>query len=251
MKLDHYVKSLTLGVLHNTAAGQNTFRTTDQYNSLLAVIQEGLTRLYSRFLIRERHVLIEMRVGITFYHLKKLYTMQNGDRVRVPYPYIMDLPNDPFEEDVIKILQVMDSAGNVRPLNDPNRHDSLYTVQYDVLQNSYPRDLEALMVTYQANHPQLIKYLPPFHQPDTPEPEPGEFEYEYAEEIMLPQALYPALDNYVAYMVYSRVGTAEAMAKAAVHMQVFDAVCLDAESMDLTNGSMSCTNTRFQNNSWK
>ena len=258
MKLNHYVRHLAIGILKNTHYSEVRFNNPTEYIPLLTIIQEGLTRLYSRFIIRERHLVLEMRVGITFYHLTKLYSMTGHDPVRVPYPYIMDLPNDPFEEDVLKILQVTDSNNNVRPLNDPERPDSLYTVQFDVLQNSYPRDLEALFVTYQANHVPLVTYADPVPGPDPEEedqtiivePDPNDLTATYAKEIMLPQALYPALDNYISYMVHMGVNTPEAQAKAMANLQIYEQICKDAERMDLVNNSMSCSNTRFQRNGW-
>lgn len=257
MKLNHYVRQLTVGVLRNTHFSEVDFRKPHDMVPILTMVQEALTRLYSRFLIRERHLILEMRVGITFYHLTKLYSMTGHDPERVPYPYIMDLPNDPFEEDVLKVLQVTDSNNNIRPLNDPERHDSLYTVQFDVLQNSYPRDLEALFVTYQANHPLLVRYEDPKPEQSgedlsnvTPA-DPNDLKPVFYKEIMLPQALYPALDNYVSYLAHTSINTPESLAKAALNMQVYEQICREAERMDLINNSMACTNTRFRRNGWK
>lgn len=237
MKTLDLIKTLGYGVLNNTKYAKVDVGNPDEILPLLTLIQEGLTRLYTRFIIREKHVIVEMQVGITFYHLTKLYSVQNGDPVRVPHPYIMDLPNEPFQEDVIKILRVMDTQNNVRPLNDDSRNDSLTTPQFDVLHNPYPRDLEALFVNYQANHVPLLTYL-------------VDGEYGIEEEIILPPVLEPALINYVAWMVHSRVGTAESSAKAATHLQMYEMVCKDVEAFDSVNNSKSSTNVRFDLNGW-
>lgn len=237
MKTLDLIKTLGYGVLNNTKYSNVVVTDADQVLPLVTLIEEGLTRLYTRFVLREKHVIIEMQVGVTFYHLTKLYSVQNGDRIRVPYPYIMDLPNEPFDEDVLKILRVMDTQNNVRPLNDDSRNDSLTTPQFDVLHNPYPRDLEALFINYQAKHVPLITYK-------------ENDEYEILEEIILPPVLEPALINYVAWMVYSRINTQEASTKAASHLQIYELTCKDVEAFDSVNNSKSSTNIRFDQNGW-
>ena len=239
MNLINFVKSMGYGVLHNTQFANITdYNDPEQMMPIVTLIEEGLTRLYSRFNLRERHVIVEMQVGVTFYHFEKLYTVQNGDRIRVPYPYIMDLPNDPFEEDLIKVLRVDDSFGNRRPIDDHNRIDSVFMVQFNVMHNPYPRYLEALYVTYQAKHVPLAVV----------DNETGDVFLE--EEILLPPVLEPALSNYVAYMVYSRINTQEAVTKAMGHMAVYNQIIQDVENYDLVNSSSSNTNARFDIGGW-
>lgn len=239
MNLLNFIKSMSYGVLYNTHYGKlSDTADTDTILSLATLIDEGLTRLYSRFCLRERHVILEMQVGVTFYHFNKLYSVQNGDPIRVPYPYIMDLPNDPFQDDLVKVLRVDDSSGVIRPIDDVNQTNSVFMVQYDVLHNPYPRDLEALFVTYQAKHVPIVSF----------DPTTGDTVFEY--EIILPAVLEPALSNYVAYMVHSRINTSESMAKAAGHLGIYEEICKDVERMDLVNSSKSCTNERFDANGW-
>lgn len=236
MKIDDLIFTLSMGVLHNTAYA-GLWKNGGDIDSLVPLIQEGLSRLYSRFILRQKHVIIEMRVGTTFYHLKSMFSVTGADPIQVPYPYIMDLPGEPFVEDVVKILRVMDSQDNERPLNDPNRTDSVFTPQADIIQNPYPRQLEALFVTYQAG-PEPVYELN------------GDGNVELLDEIFLPAVLVPALANYIAYMVFSRIGTAESLSKSTVCIGAYESICTEVEKMDLVNTSMSCTNTRFSENGW-
>lgn len=238
MNTRDYIKQLSYGVLKNTIFGSVDQTQADSVLPLLALIQEGLDRLYTRFLLRERHLILEMQEGVTFYHLDKKYALQSHDPILVPYPYIIDLPNDKFEDDVIKVLQVLDSLGNIRPLNDPDKRESLYTVQYNVIQNSYPRNLEALYVTYQATH------VPIFTVPNCNN------DFTIGQEILLSPALVPALNNYVAHAVYSSVNTQEAQAKSVMHLSIYEQICQEVDKMDSVSNSMSCSNTRFIRNGW-
>lgn len=236
MKFEDVLFNLSMGVLNNTMYSK-AWKDGNGIESLVPLIQESLMRLYSRFILREKQVIIEMRVGTTFYHLKSMYSVTGADPIQVPYPYIMDLPNEPFVEDVIKILRVYDTQDVLRPLNDPNQITSVFTPQPDILQNPYPRDLEALLVNYQAG-PEPLYTLN------------GDGNVELVDNFFLPAVLLPALTNYVAYMVYSRINTAEAAAKSTNHLVIYEAICDDVERMDLVNNSMSCSNTRFDSNGW-
>lgn len=240
MNLLTYIKTLSYGVLNNTKYGEiGDVTVAGNVLPLVTLIDEGLTRLYSRFCLRERHLVLEMQVGVTFYHFDKKYSVQNNDPILVPHPYIMDLPHDPFDEDVIKVLRVDDSAGVERPLDDKNDTTSVFMVQYDVLHNPYPKEGEVLFITYQA------KQVPLFAL------DPESDDFTLREEFILPPVLEPALANYVAYLVYSRMGTSESMAKAAMHMAVYTQICDDAEAGDLVNSSKSGTNERFSLNGWE
>ena len=239
MTLLPLIKKLGYGVLNNTNFSRiDDLGDPEQILPLVTLIDEGLTRLYSRFMLRERHVIVEMQVGVTFYHFSKLYTVQNGDPIRVPYPYIMDLPNDPFDEDLVKVLRIYDSTGKERPLDDENQPNSLFMVQHDVMHNPYPREGEVILVAYQAKHKPLMVF----------DSVNGTVEFE--DEIILPPVLEPALDNYVAYMVHMRIGTSESLAKAQGYLAVYNQICEDVEKNDLVNSSRSITNARFDENGW-
>ena len=172
-----------------------------------------------------------MVAHITNYHLKKEFAESQFQPGTEHYPYIKDLPREPFTEDVIKILAVYSSFGQEMPLNDPERADSLFTPQADVLQVPGPVDRAALSVLYQARHPELY-----VDQPDDP--------------IELPVVLHGAMRAYIAYQVFDHMNTQEAAAKAQSHQQNFQSICEEAVDRDLVASSSSQTNTRFQRRGW-
>lgn len=239
MKTIDFVKQLGRGVLRNTTLSglQNGLDNRwDEFAQACTMIDEGLMRLYSRFILKEKHLILEMQPGVTFYHLKRMYSVTGSDPARVPHPYIRDLPNEPFLEDVIKVLSVFDSNGVQRPLNDQSRVDSLFTPQADIIQNMFPRDLEALGVAYQAKPLSILV--------------PDSDKWSGDTEFYLPDCLVPALSAYVAYFYFQGVNTPEGSSAAMMHFRMYDEVCREVERMDLVNQSMSCTNTRFSQNGW-
>jgi len=188
---------------------------------------EALTRLHSRFILRENSVIVEMQEGRTNYPLLKKYAVQSYDPNEVSEPFIMDLSGEPFDEDVIKILSVWDSDGDPRPLNDKDKWWSLFTPRPTVLQNSRPRKYEALSVVYQAKHPAV----------DCGEGGNGVIE--------LPDTLDAALDAYIAYKAFSTISSQEATVKAAEMLQKYEDVCNEVIEHDLVNSSRTSTGNKF------
>lgn len=237
MKTSNYIKELGYGVLHNTHMSSINLVNESSVAPLLTLIDEGLSRLYTRFNLSEKSLILEMRVGVTMYHLKKIYSVQGNDPVRVPYPYIMDLPNEPFLEDVIKVIRVVDGNNKERPLNDPNVGDSIFTPEVDILQFKYPKAGEVYFVTYLARHAPLLSFT--------------NTGFTIRDEIHLPAVLVPALSNYVAYMVHSRINTPESQARGAQSLMIYEEICKEVERSDAVANSVSGINTRFKQNGWK
>jgi len=197
---------------------------------VLALINEGLTRLHSRFVLRTSNCIVEMKEGRTDYPLLARYSYEGFDPSKAQYPYIMDNPSEPFQEDVIKILNVYDNKGNRRKLNDDHDKSGLFTPRPDVLQCMWPRHYEALNVLYQAKHPELT----------------GDDE----QEVDLPETLYSALENWVGYRYHTGLNTPENSAKAAEYLQLYESICGEVVDFDLANGSMSNTNILFEKRGW-
>lgn len=192
---------------------------------------EGLIRLHSRFILKENEILIRLYSHITNYHLLKLYAESYREPEAEGYPYILDLMGEPFEEDVIKILQVKGSYGERLPLNDAEHPMSVYTPKFDLLQVPHPTTGRILSVIYQARHPVLM-VNDPEQIDDTP--------------IILPDVLYGCLKAYIAYKVFSHINTQESTAKAQEHLQMYESICAEAVDRDLVNTSISTTNTSFE-----
>lgn len=233
MKVEDLFKQLSHGELRNLSManeGNGTIRTSD-IPALTDYTNDGLTSLYTRFCLRERDLLIEQKIHITNYHLLSRFSASNPDREPTDYGYIIDLPNDPYMDDAIKILAVFDQNGRERPLNDSEHLMSFFTPYPTVLQIPAPVGGEPIGVHYQAKHPVL----------------------EYGvltSTIDLPAVLQPALKSYVAHKVYLHMNTQENSAKAQEHFASYEAICVQVEGKDAANMSSSTTNTNFERNGW-
>lgn len=233
IKLTELYKSLALSVLNNTSVITDDKRDIepDKKEYILEFINEGLTRLHSRFPLKTNNVFVEMREGRTEYPLLARYSFMGFDPALAQYPFIMDSASNPFKEDVIKILMVYDSEGQRRGLNDNHNPHGLFTPRPDTLQCIRPRHCEVLTVTYQAKHPTVTV--------------DGE-----NQEIDLPDTLLPALKYWVAYSYYTGLNTAESTSKAAEYLQMYESICGEVKDYDLGSSSESSTNTLFERRGW-
>ena len=233
IKLTELYKSLALTVLNNTSVITDDKKDIepDKKEYILEFINEGLTRLHSRFPLKTNNVFVEMREGRTEYPLLARYSFMGFDPALAQYPFIMDSASNPFKEDVIKILMVYDSEGQRRGLNDNHNPHGLFTPRPDTLQCIRPRHCEVLTVTYQAKHLTVTV--------------DGE-----NQEIDLPDTLLPALKYWVAYSYYTGLNTAESTGKAAEYLQMYESICGEVKDYDLGSSSESSTNTLFERRGW-
>lgn len=231
MKLSDVFKDLAVGDLRNISMAENkTIREQDR-DTVVLFINEALMNIHARFDVNLKDVLIETQKHISFYHLRKRFAESSVDSSDEPYLYIKDLYAEPFLEDVLKVKAVFDEKGQMVPLNDGTKPNSVFTPQPLILQVPFAKDGAILTVLYKAK-------LEPLSAT------------ELDRDIDLPDVLHKALRSYVAFKVFSTLGTVEAAQVAATHYSSFENACVEAETLDLVNTSVVPTNTRFEQNSW-
>jgi hypothetical protein len=201
---------------------------------IIRFANDGLIKLYSRFVLSEKDVLIQMIDGQQTYWLLQKYAQSQAASNPNTTSYIMDMGglDDLFLEDVIKILNVFDSYGRELPLNDEGDPLSVFTPQGNMLQVPTPIGGKLLSIAYQAKHVPLTLA-------------------DLTQVIVLPDVLVPALRNWIAYRAYGQIKTQESMANAQDHLNQYEACCNEVVSLDLVGTSLSTTNERFERNGWK
>ena len=233
--LQNLFQLLSRGVLSNLALaneGDGTIKTASQAK-ITDYVNEGLLRLYSRFVLKEQDVLIEQHEHITFYHLLPRFAVNHvpaNELEDEPIRYILDLPKEKFEGDVLRILSVFNSDGCKLPLNDDGNCKSLFTPQANILQVPDPVPEKALNVLYQAKHKKLL----------------GELE----EQIHIPDVLLEALLSFIAYKVFSHMNSQDSSAKSREYLAMYEAICTETVGQDLVSTSISTTPTRFESRGW-
>lgn len=230
MLVSELMERLSHGPFSNLTIGNEGDGTIkpDKVPAVIGYINDGLLRLYSRFNLSEKELILELKEEITSYKLHSKYAYSKFVDGQTFEPYILDYPHDKFEDDLIRILTVH-RTGHVRlPLNDTGVIGSLYTPMVDVLQVPDPWPGVPLFVAYQAMHPRI--------------PVAG-FN---AAEIVLPLVLEDALLNYTAHKVFAFMNGKEHVARAADLLTAYENICADVQDKDLVSASLSGTNIKFQ-----
>lgn len=226
-------KVLSYGQLSNLSlanSGTGEIKLTEQ-NKVIVALNEALTRLYSRFALLEKDVVLLQQGHITNYHLDKRYALFNAERTPNHYPYILDLPGEMFDNDAIRILAVHDALGNKLVLNNENVADSVYTPYPTILQVPCPQHDVPLSVQYQAKHPKL--------------------QYSVLQgEVIIPAVLEGALLAATAYSVFTNMNTQESTGKAAEHMALYEAICTDVERQGTASTHASSNVNKFDLKGW-
>lgn len=234
MTVAELFKKLSYGELANlamsTEAGPEEYIAAAKHPQIILHANEGLLRLYSRFLLGEKSVFIETLENVTSYRLEKRFAESNTASTET-HKFIKDiLQEDPFESDVLKILEVYDEYGCKKPLNDMENSYSLFTPQPYILQVPAPIQGEAMSVSYQARHLELV--------------DSGDGYLD--QQISLPFFLEGALTAFIGYKVYSHMNGQENMAKSQEFMVTFDQICTDAEDRDLVNQTFHTTHCKLE-----
>ena len=235
MNLQEFCKKLANGRLSNTffieeSEGTNIIKVAHR-PKVIDAINEGLVRLYTRFVLNEKDAIIALRSHITSYRLNSLYSETLYPQDGVEIPYILDLPGEVFINDVIKILYVLDYDGKELPLNDVNNSKSLYSPKFDVIQVPEPKTGDLINVIYQAKHIELTIDEP-------------------LEEIVLHSSLLGALESYVAHLLFSDINTDDAKIKSDKQLAKYEQICSEVLFTDIVSSSVISTKTKFNNRGW-
>lgn len=229
MNVNELFRRLSYGELSNLAlSGEGNGTITDDAKpKIISFANDGLLRLYSRFVLRENDLILELTDETTSYRFLKRYARSNPDPIEGDVLYIIDSDSDPFAEDLIRVLSVTNAVGEKLPLNDTGNHYSMFTPQPNVLQVPCPLEGQVLGVVYQARHP-ILAYD------------------DFDAEISLPIVLEGALTSYIASKVFSGMNGPENSAKGQELLELYNSICQEVVDRDLTNESISTETTKFQ-----
>lgn len=232
MKLDELYCALARGVLSNLSMADKVAGTIkkDHQPTVVLHANDALRQLYSRFNLRQKEIILRQEDGITFYHLRKAYSESGYDPLVGVQPYILDMNREPFQEDLIKLVDVFDSAGKPVPVNDNTNIHSIYTPQDKILQIPFPRTGMLLSLMYQAHHPELT----------CDEDNPVDIE--------LPWMLHSALYAWIGYQIHTTIGTAESVAVGSQFQNQWLERCQFMEDQNAAQTSVTQTNVRFAKN---
>lgn len=138
----------------------------NNWSNLVNHINLGLTALYSRFTLKEGRITLQLIPNQTYYPITSAYAV-NSRRGRADVRYLLDTPAQPFDDDIVKIIEVLTDGEIALELNDPLADYSVYTPSAAVLRvpkgmvtgdPATPDDLRTdnLTLVYRAFHPKVV-----------------------------------------------------------------------------------------------
>lgn len=230
MKISELFRQLSLGELSNLSlsnSGSGTILET-KHPQLILYTNTALSALHSKFVLKQQELIVELVDEITTYELISKYAQSAADDT-VDFAYINDTPDNPFKDDIIRVLAVWGPTGKL-PLNDPDHPRSLFTPTPLKLQVPNPISSLPLSLVYQANHPRLL---------DT-----GDNLVD--QDIILPHYLDNALRKRVAAEVYSHMSGQENTMKGLEFQAAYEADCALITENDLANQSTQSSHTKLE-----
>lgn len=189
----------------------------ERYPEMVTHFNQGLTRLHSRFLIREDELLLQEYEAISLYKLRPEFAVNSGSAE--PVKYIIDTVSSPFLNNVLQVERAYNEIGEELPINDDTRLYSIYTPKYDVVQLTAPVDTNITTLIYRGNHPRLsATALDPTTQ-----------------NIDIPEVLSEALLNFVAHRILAPLGGNEFGNASHEYLAKYEENCQQVEMYGLLN----------------
>lgn len=239
MLVNELLNQLAVGKLSNLGlVDDNGFDIKpEKLSQLVQCLNAGLKRIYTRFMLKQSSLVLQMQDGLPFYYLLARYAVNHYDAQHpLPdglVPYILDDPGAPFDDDVAKVIRVVRSDGVNYPIGDADSCNAVFLPSPNLLQVTNVVPGKTLEVIYQASHPRL-------------------YTDELSHEIELPDttSFIEALLSYTAYGVYSAIGTQESTVKAQEHLTMYENACKEAEGAGAATEEAATVSDKFCRQGW-
>lgn len=219
MKLSYIFDQLNVGELKQTNYGNKpTGIEAKDYAALTTFIQLALTELHTRFNLNTGVIDLKPISGTQDYVLES------------SAPYITNT----FNDNLLKIIEVKNSAGEVVSLNDPTDEKSLYTPQLNVLRIPYDLSADELKIEFREDHIFLDV---------TDQSDPSTINVD------LPYTHLKPLLEFVAARVYAVMPSLEGVNQGQQFDIKFERSCARLVEEGITN-TWNTSNEKFESNGW-
>lgn len=230
---------LAYGEFANIAMGKSQLDsiTEKHYPRVLSALNLGLTELYKRFKLKEKEFDIHQQTGVSVYYLRTDNMGDVGDLDSETY-LVSSNDDDPFADDIIKILEAYDSDGEEVKINfsgDPD--NSIFTQAHDIIKMTPSSPLETISIVYQATHPPIT--ITPNFDPKLVK-------------LYFPDFILEALLNFVASRIFK--GKTSKAAEGETHLsltfiQQFEHACRKIVELGLV-ADEELSHNRFTTDGW-
>lgn len=225
MTLKELMKTLSFGELSNLSwidKNEECGILKDKQEAVISFIYEGLNKLYSLFYLREDSIYLELIEGKVEYEIDSKYLMDKTLEADYDH-YLWKTGDKPFNNDILRIIRIISSTGEILPLNNPEKFNSVFTPSYNKIHVNNLNPEWELEIIYAAKHPELS--------------------LEKNTVIELPLQLIPAIRAYVAYLVHMNMNTEIAVTNAQKYLNQYNLIVsenIQSDSAFSSNDSRDC-----------
>ena len=232
MKLKQLLKLLSISELSNLywVDKQEECGIREEYqDSTVMFVYEGLNKIYSNYYLKEDSIYCEIIEGKVTYDITSDHLM--GKELEADYDHYLWKTGDlPFNDDILRIIRIIDSTGRLLPLNNPEKFNSVFTPLYNRIHVNNLDEEDELEIIYAAKHPPLSL------EEDTV--------------IELPVSLIPALRAYVAYMVHMNMNTDNAVQNAQKYLNQYNLIITENVNSDAAFAQVDDRDCKFILGGW-
>lgn len=241
MKVSELFSALSVGELNglSLSLGGSGDIDENQKSKIIYYANQTLTQLYTRFPHKTSYVKIELQEDLHDYFLQPQFAVSNTDVADTSPRYIQDTVENPIDPRIGKILSILDEDAECYRdrevlLNDPSRDVAVKMIAHDGFFVRYPVAGNIYLVEVQSLHPML--------NAETPDDD---------EVISLAPVLHEALTSRIAAKVYKAMGNADATAKGAEFMALYNELCDRIELDDTLQKTASNDHDKLREGGWE
>lgn len=192
---------------------------------ILALVNSGVKKLASRFVVREESLVLRGTKGKLDYSLVPERADNNAE---LGEKYITDTAEAPFTDRIQSVLIILDENDEELILNNREIQGSVMIKGKTELRFSEMDKDQTFEVIYQPHSEPL----------ETVDPD---------QEIILPEVLYEALEAYVGQRVLGSMNGEEHSAKASELLMTYELICKEALDRGLVQLSVVGGNSKLDN----
>lgn len=233
MSTNRTLRDLLTSLAYGNLAGthlvdeNNTENIADEHlGRVVHFINDGLTKLYKKFILDRKEVLIHTFPTRSHYRIHSDYS-RGGLTVPDQDHFILDSLAVPFVDDIVTILDVFQSTGIRLAVDDRQDPYSVHTINHDTLQITGGNlENQILSIICQIYYPKLDK-----NNLDTV--------------LTYPLFIEETLEHFVAYKLFGSMNGAEHLQRAQEHEASFESNCSEIELKDLHRETFVTSHTKL------
>lgn len=201
---------------------------------VISILNDTLLDFYTKYSLKQEDTTIKLLLTKNIYELdSKFSQVNNCSCVPKDNRYILDTINNPFKDNLIKIITVYINGKEV-PINVGNNPNSVYIITPNSIQVPNVSLNDIMSVVYSTTHDKILYRCKDYLN----------------QKIYIPKPLEIALRAYIGYSFYNSISGQEQSAKATEYYGKYKNEIDNCYRSDLLNNKLSYIDNNFSKMKW-